>query len=194
MGHSQSKKLRTHERILEVAARRFRERGIEGISISEIMKEVGVTIGGFYKHFPSREALVVEAVSVAFANTTSWNQLAGYRLSEAVDQYLSFSRGDDLPACAVFSCLTGDIRRSSSTLREILDSNLLQTLNAVERGLDNCGSVDRGRKAATILAAMVGAVLLAYAASDKTLAHNLLAGVSDELHRTYLGDLSSPIA
>jgi TetR/AcrR family transcriptional repressor of nem operon len=192
MGHSQSEKLRTHERILEVAARRFRERGIAGISISEIMGEVGVTIGGFYKHFPSREALVAEAVSLAFENTSSWNQLAVNSLSEAVDQYLSFAQGDDLPACSVFSCLTADIRRSSSSLREILDSHLIQALTAIEQGLNNYGGVDRGRKAATILAALVGAAMLACAASDERLAHNLLSGVSNELHLTYLGEPSSP--
>ena len=66
MGHSQAEKRQTHERIVNVAAKRFRERGIEGISIADIMKEVGATVGGFYRHFDSRDDLVTEAVSAAF--------------------------------------------------------------------------------------------------------------------------------
>jgi hypothetical protein len=77
-------------------------------------------------------------------------------------------------------------------LREILDSHLIQALTAIEQGLNNYGGVDRGRKAATILAALVGAAMLACAASDERLAHNLLSGVSNELHLTYLGEPSSP--
>jgi TetR/AcrR family transcriptional repressor of nem operon len=161
MGHSQSEKSQTHERILEAAAKRFRERGLEGTSISEIMGEAGVTVGGFYKHFPSREVLIAEALTVAFAKTSDWNELASYRLSEAVNQYLLSTRGTDLPACAIFSCLTADIRRSSSAIREILDNHLLKTLTAC-------------------------------AASDESLAQNLLSAVSEELNVTYLSDLSSP--
>jgi TetR/AcrR family transcriptional repressor of nem operon len=192
MGHSQSEKSQTHERILEAAAKRFRERGLEGTSISEIMGEAGVTVGGFYKHFPSREVLIAEALTVAFAKTSDWNELASYRLSEAVNQYLLSTRGTDLPACAIFSCLTADIRRSSSAIREILDNHLLKTLTAVERGLKEHGTSDRRRKAATILAALVGGAMLACAASDESLAQNLLSAVSEELNVTYLSDLSSP--
>ena len=65
MRHSQADKLATHQRIVQVAARRFRERGIDGISVGDIMKEAGLTVGGFYKHFESRDALVTEAFILA---------------------------------------------------------------------------------------------------------------------------------
>jgi TetR/AcrR family transcriptional repressor of nem operon len=51
---------------LSVAAKRFRERGLEGIGVADLMKEAGVTVGGFYKHFDSRDELVVEALATAF--------------------------------------------------------------------------------------------------------------------------------
>lgn len=66
MGHSQASKKATHERVVSIAARRFREDGIDGLSIADLMKEAGLTHGGFYKHFDSKEQLIEEALTVAF--------------------------------------------------------------------------------------------------------------------------------
>ena len=66
MGHSQADKAQTHERIVEIAARRMREQGLEGVGVAELMKEAGLTVGGFYKHFASRDALVAEAMQATF--------------------------------------------------------------------------------------------------------------------------------
>ncbi|MGC1304137.1 MAG: TetR/AcrR family transcriptional regulator, partial [Caulobacteraceae bacterium] len=68
MGHSQVEKAKTHDRIVAIAARRFREAGLDGLSIGDLMKEAGLTHGGFYKHFASREDLVVQAVTAALVS------------------------------------------------------------------------------------------------------------------------------
>jgi TetR/AcrR family transcriptional regulator, transcriptional repressor for nem operon len=65
MGHSRAQKAKTHERILKLASKRFREEGLAGIGIAEPMKEAGLTVGGFSKHFKSREDLVAESVGSA---------------------------------------------------------------------------------------------------------------------------------
>ena len=65
MRHSKAEKAKTHKRIVAIAAKRFREEGIAGIGIAELMKEAGLTVGGFYKHFKSRDDLVAEAVGSA---------------------------------------------------------------------------------------------------------------------------------
>src|ERR1700682_1400791 len=65
MRHSKAEKAKTHERIVAIASRRFREEGLAGIGIADLMKEAGLTVGGFYKHFNSRDALVAEAVGCA---------------------------------------------------------------------------------------------------------------------------------
>src|SRR5258708_10523156 len=62
MRHSKTEKANTHKRIVAVAAKKFREEGLAGIGIADLMKEAGLTVGGFYKHFKSRDALVGEAV------------------------------------------------------------------------------------------------------------------------------------
>ncbi len=66
MGYSRAQKEETHKRIVAIAAKRFREQGLAGFGIAELMKEAGLTVGGFYKHFDSRNELVAEAVSDAF--------------------------------------------------------------------------------------------------------------------------------
>ena len=70
MGHSQAEKAATHQRIVDVAARRFRELGLDGIGVADVMKEAGMTVGGFYKHFESRDELVTEALGAAFKSST----------------------------------------------------------------------------------------------------------------------------
>jgi len=58
MGYSKAQKARTHKRIVAIASKRFREKGLAGFGIAELMKEAGLTVGGFYKHFDSRDHLV----------------------------------------------------------------------------------------------------------------------------------------
>src|SRR5258708_32051205 len=65
MGHSRADKKKSHQRIVKTAAARFRERGVDGIGVAELMKEADLTHGGFYGHFDSREQLVAEAVERA---------------------------------------------------------------------------------------------------------------------------------
>jgi TetR/AcrR family transcriptional repressor of nem operon len=74
MGYSKNDKAQTHTRIVKVAAKRFRERGLEGIGVADVMKEAGVTVGGFYKHFGSRDELVVEALATAFKDLDVWEE------------------------------------------------------------------------------------------------------------------------
>jgi len=66
MGYSKAQKEKTHKRIVAIASKRLREKGLVGFGIAELMKEVGLTVGGFYKHFESRDELVAEALSDAF--------------------------------------------------------------------------------------------------------------------------------
>src|ERR1700730_19262177 len=65
MRHSKAEKAKTHKRIVAIASRRFREEGLAGIGIADLIKAAGLTVGGFYKHFKSRDGLVAEAVGCA---------------------------------------------------------------------------------------------------------------------------------
>src|ERR1700756_4964076 len=94
MGHSKAEKAETHKRILKIASKRFREDGLAGVGIAELMKEAGLTVGGFYKHFNSRDDLVAEAVGSACGGWKRRMEAAtsgGAPLSYArlIDDYLS---------------------------------------------------------------------------------------------------------
>src|SRR5882757_6132125 len=74
MGYSRAQKEKTHKRIVAIASKRFREKGLAGFGIAELMKEAGLTVGGFYKHFGSRDELVAEAVATAFKDLDVWEE------------------------------------------------------------------------------------------------------------------------
>jgi AcrR family transcriptional regulator len=93
IGYSKSDKAETHARIVKVAAKRFRELGLEGIGVADVMKEAGVTVGGFYKHFHSRDELVVEALATAFLDLDRWEEHTE-TLTKALENYLSEEHRD----------------------------------------------------------------------------------------------------
>ena len=72
MGTSRSAKAASHDRILDIAAARIRRDGIGSLAVAEIMKEAGLTHGGFYRHFGSREQLVAEAAQPALTQGSAW--------------------------------------------------------------------------------------------------------------------------
>src|SRR6267143_3821550 len=87
MRHSKAEKAKTHKRIVAIASKRFREKGLAGIGIADLMKEAGLTVGGFYKHFDSRDALVAEALSDAFGGWKRQKEAA-----ESGEHPLSFEK------------------------------------------------------------------------------------------------------
>src|SRR3984893_10594148 len=96
-----SRKEETHERIVDAAARAIQRHGYAGVGVADVMKEAGLTHGGFYAHFDSREALVIEAFAYAMdRGTERWRKLAEQtppdkRLATIVGSYLTAVHRDD---------------------------------------------------------------------------------------------------
>src|SRR6202011_3342611 len=118
MGYSKSDKAETHTRIVREAAKRFRERGLEGIGVADVMKEARVTVGGFYKHFESRDELVGEALTAAFKDLDVWEDNAD-DLAASIRGYLSKQHRDDPGSGCAMGALLGDVGRSSEAIRDI---------------------------------------------------------------------------
>src|ERR1700694_2179500 len=100
MGYSRAQKAKTHDRIVKLASQRFRQEGLAGIGIAELMKEAGLTVGGFYKHFDSRDDLGDEAVNCAFGgwkrrvdDAASVGPSVSYQ--KLIDDYLSEAHRDN---------------------------------------------------------------------------------------------------
>ncbi len=192
MGHSQTEKRKNHERIVRIAAERFREKGLEGVAVADIMKEVGLTVGGFYKHFDSRDDLVVEALRSAFG---AWRPQAdaatagGLPLTyaELVDDYLNEAHRDHPGTGCAISALVGEIGRSSKRTRALLTE---QTRNAFQLIADLTPGKDGGQarsRAILTYSALVGAIGLSRAVSDEALSHEILKSVG-ELLKKEVGD------
>src|ERR1700743_925520 len=135
MGHSQAEKLATNQRIVDVAAKLFREVGLEGISVADIMTEAGLTVGGFYKHFESRDDLVVEALAAALLNLDAWEASNRANLRKAIRNYLSEAHRDVLSESCALSALLNDVGRSSEAAREAYTVRLKRVFEFFEKSL-----------------------------------------------------------
>src|SRR5580693_8687710 len=135
MRYSKEHKLETHDRIVKKASVRLREKGAHGIGVADLMKDAGLTHGGFYAHFDSREALVIEAFAYAMDRSTErWRKIAEQtspekRLAMIVDTYLtSVHRDDPGHGCAVPS-LAAEIARESPKTRKAFSARLEQMID-----------------------------------------------------------------
>src|SRR6195256_6586516 len=133
MGYSKAQKTRTHKRIVAIASKRFRENGLAGFGIAELMKEAGLTVGGFYKHFGSRGELVAEAVSAAFGIWQRQKVAAesgGQPLSFAklIDDYLSDTHRKNPGTGCAFSALAPEIARSDKRTRALTSEQVRDDL------------------------------------------------------------------
>jgi TetR/AcrR family transcriptional repressor of nem operon len=186
MGYSKAQKTRTHKRIVAIAAKRFREKGLAGFGIAELMKEAGLTVGGFYKHFDSRDELVAEAVSSAFGG---WQRRVDAAASggppvscaELIDDYLSdVHRKNPGTGCA-FSALAPEIARSDKRTRALTSEQVRNDLELIAGLLpDNDKHAARSRAILTF-SALVGAMSLARAVSDESLSREILKTVAELL-------------
>ena len=186
MGYSKVQKEQTHKRIVAIASKRFREKGLAGFGIAELMKEAGLTVGGFYKHFDSRDELVAEALSAAFG---TWqrqkdaSQSGGQSLSFAklIDDYLSDAHRNNPGTGCAFSALAPEIARRDKRTRALTSEQVRNDVELIVGLLP--GKDKRAARSRAILtfSALVGAMSLARAVSDEVFAHEILATVADLL-------------
>lgn len=175
MGHSQAEKAQTHARIVEIASQRFRESGIDGVSLADLMKEAGLTHGGFYRHFDSRDALVAEAVGHAL--TQSNGRLGGVTLAALIDYYLGPAHCANVADGCAIAALVADIGRSNETARTAYTVQVKCNLAGMTRM-----APDGGRpQAINLLASLVGALSLARAVNDEALSAEILETVRETL-------------
>ncbi len=185
MGHSKADKADSHERIVKVAAARFRERGVDGIGVADLMKEAGLSHGGFYRHFDSREALVAEAVERALREGAQVAEMLGNRqdspLPALIDGYLSAVHRDALATSCAVTTLAGDVARSSERARAAYTRQVGLYLDLLTRLIAGDKVKARRARAIVALATFVGAVSMARAVNDAKLSDEILKTAAAEL-------------
>ena len=185
--HEQAQKNR--QRIVECAARLFREFGVDNVSVAEVMSAADMTIGGFYKHFESKDALVEEVFSLTFEQSSAtWCQVSerkydpGLRSAAIVDYYLKKKGADQAcPMIAFAPHVTTEVadessRQSYRNGTEALYSQFLDHMAKSRRA--NCASSDQEAK--VLFAAMIGARLLAQSVGDAEWIRSLKSAVKAE--------------
>lgn len=147
-------------RVVETASELFRERGYDGIGISELMSEAGLTHGGFYKHFGSKADLLSEAMNCGF--TRSAEKTEGVNRGKFIEYYLSRQHRDDMGKGCVMSALGTDAARQSESIKETFAAG-------IERQLEVLGT-ENGTRADLIntIAHLVGALVLSRACPDNS--------------------------
>ncbi len=183
MGHSKASKANTHARLVEAAAARFKERGVDGISLSDLMKDLKLTHGGFYRHFDSRDELVTEALELALAQSgqSMRERLLGGgkpNIAAFVDFYLDEAHRDGRAGGCAVAALAGDAPRKSADVQAQFRKQIERNLETLSEALRAGGSADDSRATALlILSALYGALIMARAVGDSPLSSEVLRSV-----------------
>lgn len=185
MRYSREHKLETHARIVKKASVRIREKGAHGIGVADLMKDAGLTHGGFYAHFDSREALVIEAFAYAMDRSTErWRKLAETippekRMATIVETYLTpLHRDDPGHGCAV-TALGAEIARESPKTRKAFAAKLEQMVDMLAEQLPDVPRKAARKQALATLSTMVGTLVLARIAGSGELSDDILGAGRD---------------
>jgi TetR/AcrR family transcriptional regulator, transcriptional repressor for nem operon len=185
MRYSREHKLETHARIVKKASVRLREKGAHGIGVADLMKEAGLTHGGFYAHFDSREALVIEAFTHAMDRSTErWRKLAEQtppekRLAMIVNTYLTpLHRDDPGHGCSV-PALGAEIARESPKTRRAFAGRLEQMIDTLAAQLPGVPRKAARKQAMAAIATMMGTLVLARVAGSGDFSDELLGAGRD---------------
>src|SRR5437773_7585040 len=187
MRYSREHKQETHDRIVKKASVRLREKGAHGIGVADLMKEAGLTHGGFYAHFDSREALVVEAFTYAMDRSMErWSKLAEQmppekRLAAIVDSYLTPLHRDDPGRGCAIPTLGAEIARESPRTRKAFASKLEQMIDMVAAQIVDVPRKTARKQAMASLATMLGTLVLARVAGNGEFSDEILGAGRDAL-------------
>jgi AcrR family transcriptional regulator len=155
---TQRRKEASHERIVAAAARAVRRAGFHGVGVADVMKEAGLTHGGFYAHFPSRDALLCEAVERAGQDSAA--RMTGSDFRVLVERYLSDRHAASPEQGCPVAALASEIPRQSQAVTEAAAQRVRDLVSAVRRAMPPGTSK---ADAAAVAGQMVGSLQLARA-------------------------------
>lgn len=187
--HSKSKEA-THDRIVETAARAIRRSGYNGTGVADIMKEAGLTHGGFYAHFASRDAMLAEAADRAGRESVELMERVVAmtppdKVLQAMAQaYLSKEHLESIETGCATAALGSEMPRQASEVRRAATRRIKEMIDLVARQMPDWGQPSAHERALATVSTMVGALILARAVDD--------ARLSDALREAALRQLSIP--
>ena len=180
MRYSRQHKGETHNRLLKKAAKEFRRKGVQGTGIASLMGQLGLTHGGFYAHFDSKNELIAQATGPMFEDGLAGQMLAaaeaapkGQGVRVIVNHYLSTQHRDSPETCALAG-LAGEMTRQPEPVRNAYISAMnhrLKRIAALLPGEDEKACFDRAR---LLMAGMAGTMMIAKAMTDRDVSDHFL--------------------
>jgi TetR/AcrR family transcriptional repressor of nem operon len=178
-------KEKTREQIVSAAARAFREQGVAGVSVPELMGRAGLTHGGFYAHFRNKDQLVAEACRAALADSTgrlietARKAPPGERLAAFIRAYASPVHRDDPGSGCIMPALAAELgRHDAPEVRAAFTDSFNEGIQKLARALPDDGT-DRTDRALALMSGLAGAVMLSRAVDDSALSDRILQSARD---------------
>ncbi|HEX2834254.1 MAG TPA: TetR/AcrR family transcriptional regulator [Thermoanaerobaculia bacterium] len=181
MRYDAEHKQRTRERLLKVAAKAVRAEGPERVGVAAVMRRAGLTHGGFYAHFASKDAMVVAAIGQMFEESHDrWMAATANRSPEDglvlfVDSYLSAAHRDARASGCPIAALLADLPRLSSACKRAVANGTRRLTAMLAAQLERMHFADAEDLAGSVIAELVGAVSLARGEPDRARSENILA-------------------
>jgi len=181
----------THDRIVDAAARAIRRSGYNGTGVADIMKAAGLTHGGFYAHFPSREAMLAEAAdraggeSVAMMERIAASLPAEQVLPAMMQAYLSEEHLEAIETGCATAALGSEMPRQAPEVRRAATRRIKEMIDLVARQSPDWGQPAAHERALFTVATMVGALVLARAVDEPKLSDALRAAALKHLIPTH---------
>ena len=177
MRKSREEAAETRKRIVQAAARQFREKGIAATGLAELMKAAGLTHGGFYKHFASKDQLVAEATAAAVVPLLK--EIAAHpTFKSAVSAYLSTRHRDNPASGCPLAALGDELARSGKKARAAATAGFMSLVDTLAG--DACNAAAR-RRALVAAATMIGAVTMSRLVTDPELSAEILFAAEKSL-------------
>lgn len=190
---SRERAAESRQRILDAASEMFRQRGFDGVGLTELMRAAGMTHGGFYGHFASKDDLAAEACRRALGDTVrQWQALAAARkasgeeeetgdavlLDRIVASYLSPRHRDDVAGGCPLAALGGEVKRREPIVARSFTEGLCTLIDILDDAMPVRDAAERRAAVLALLSGMVGALLLARAVDDPALSAEILAAAT----------------
>jgi len=174
------------DKIVEVASTLFRRHGFEGIGVADIMKAAGLTHGGFYGHFESKDDLAAEACARAFSRSwKSWIDASSEGgLDAIVRDYLTPRHRSDRANGCLVAALGSDIARQPRSVRRAFTEGFRSTIDKLHNLMPGRSASARRERALTTMAGLVGALILSRAVDDPKLSDEILDAASTAFGRS----------
>lgn len=191
MRYDTGHKERTRERILDEAARAIRDEGPHQIAVAGLMARAGLTHGGFYAHFPSKDALVAAAITRMFDEVGDklGREIEGRSPAEGLRNYINFyvsrSHRENRATGCPLPALSADLPRLTDEARAAFGEGLAKLTDRVEAILTAMGRKDAATEASSMISEMMGAIALARATADETQSDAILLRTRHSLRQRF---------